>query len=126
MAQVAEIFLIEAPAEAAAGSRVDIRVHIKSNASTWAGIRVGGALEYGVSPWPGITFPNNWANFPPGESYYFEGYFTMPDKKVTIHAYSYYYADGRWHFDDEKTRDIKLAELVPILSEFKITDYRKV
>lgn len=126
MAQVAEILLIESPAEAVAGSRVDIRVHIKNTATVEVGIMVDGALEYGVTPWPGITFPNNWANFPADQSYYFEGYFTMPSAGVKIHAYSYWYGDGSWHPDDEKTKDVELTELVPAFSEFEITDYRKV
>jgi hypothetical protein len=126
MAQVAEIFLIEAPAEAVAGNRVDIRVHIESKASTWAGIKVGGALEYGGYYWSGLVFPNDWANFQPGQSYYFDGYFTMPQENVKVHVYSYYYADGYWLLDDEKTKDIKLAALAPSFSEFKITDYRTV
>lgn len=124
MAQYADIYLIEAPSEAMAGIRVDIRVHIKNLYSAPIGIMVGGALEYGVTPWPGITFPNDRADFPPGESYYFEGYFTMPDSDVTIHAYSYWYGtDGMWHLDDEMTKDVRLSELAPEVTQFEITDY---
>jgi len=127
MAQVAEIIEIVAPSEAVAGSTVTIRVTIKNKASVEAGIMVGGALEYGPTPWPSITFPNDWANFPPGESYYFEGYFTMPDSDVTIHAYSYWYgSDGLWHFDDEKTKDVNLTELAPEVTQFEISNYVKV
>jgi hypothetical protein len=37
----------------------------------------------------------------------------MPDRKVTVHAYSYYYsADGSWHFDDEMTKAVNLAQEV--------------
>jgi len=133
MAQVAEIFLIEAPAEAVAGARVDIRVHIKNKANVTAGIMVGGALENDEIPWPKIIFPNDWANFPPWQEYSFEGYFTMPyyppGKVITIHAYSYYYSDPYWYPDDAKTRDIKIVAEVeppaPTFSAFKITDYRK-
>jgi len=132
MAQVAEIIEIVAPSEAVAGITVTIRVTIKNIASVEAGIMVGGALEYGPTPWPSITFPNDWANFPPGESYYFEGYFTMPDSDVTIHAYSYWY--GRlpgetwdsWHFDNEKTKDVKLTELASDVTQFEISDYVKM
>ena len=124
MAQYADIVKIEAPSEAVAGSRVDIKVHIKNLYSATIGIMVGGALEYGETPWPTIEFPNDHADFPPGETYYFEGYFTMPDSDVTIHAYSYWYgSDGLWHFDDEMTEDVSLAELVPEFSQFEITDY---
>ena len=110
MAQYADIVEIIAPGEAAGGSRVDITVRIKNTYSTAIGIMAGGALEYGVSPWPGITFPDQSANVDDGVTHSFNGYFNMPEKKVTIHAYSYWYgADGYWHFDDEMTRTVNLA-----------------
>ena len=109
-----EIISVEAPASAVAGSLVSVRVTIKNKFSSEIGIMVGGALEYGVSPWPTISFPNDWANFPAGVSYYFDGTFTAPyyppGKEIIIHAYSYYYGgDGSWHFDDEKTKSISLG-----------------
>ena len=113
MAQYADIVEIVAPAEAALGSRVDITVRIKNTYSSAIGIMAGGALEYGVSPWPGISFPEPSANVSGGVTYSFNGYFIMPGKKVTIHAYSYYYgADGSWHFDDEMTRAVDLTQEV--------------
>ena len=112
MAFYADIIEIIAPTEAAQGSRVDITVKIKNTYSSAVGIMVGGALEYGVSPWPSITFPSPSANVNSGITYSFSGYFTMPDKKVTIHAYSYYYgADGYWHFDDEMTKVVNLVSV---------------
>ena len=113
MAQYADIVEIVAPSEAAQGSRVDIAVKVKNTYSSAIGIMVGGALEYGASPWPGITFPSPSANVNAGVTHSFSGYFIMPDKKVTIHAYSYYYgADGSWHYDDEMTRAVNLAQEV--------------
>jgi hypothetical protein len=113
VAQYADIIEIVAPSEAAQGSRVDITVRIKNTYSSAIGIMVGGALEYGITPWPGITFPSPSANVNAGITHSFSGYFTMPDGKVTIHAYSYYYgADGYWHFDDEMTRAVNLAQEV--------------
>jgi len=113
VAQYADIVEIVAPAEAAQGSRVDITVKVKNTYSSAIGIMVGGALEYGVSPWPGISFPEPSANVNAGVTHSFSGHFIMPDKKVTIHAYSYYYgADGSWHFDDEMTRAVNLAQEV--------------
>ena len=117
MAYYADIVEIIAPSEAKPGDRVDITVRIKNTYSSSVGIMAGGALEYGVSPWPGISFPDPSANVDGGAIHSFNGYFTMPDKRVTIHAYSYYYgSDGYWHFDDEMTRTINLAE--EIESEF--------
>ena len=112
MAQYADIVGITAPFEAMQGSRVDITVKIRNLYSTTIGIMAGGALEYGVSPWPGISFPEPSANIAGGATRSFNGYFTMPDKKITIHAYSYYYgSDGYWHFDDEMTRSVDLAQI---------------
>ena len=111
MANYADIIEIIAPAEAPIGSRVDITVRIKNTYSSSVGIMAGGALEYGVSPWPGIRFPDPSTNVAGVTTYSFTGYFTMPEKKATIHAYSYYYgADGSWHFDDEMTKTIDITE----------------
>ncbi|MDD4987214.1 MAG: hypothetical protein PHQ43_15865 [Dehalococcoidales bacterium] len=127
MTQYADIIEIVAPSQAASGSRVDITVKVKNLYSAPIGIMVGGALEYGVSPWPGIIFPSDSANVDGGVTYSFSGYFYMPDKTVTIHAYSYWYgADGYWYFDDEFTKVIKLASLTPQVSEFKIADFTRV
>jgi len=110
VALYAEITEIVAPSSAAAGSRVDIQVKIKNKYTSAIGMMVGGALEYGVSPWLGITFPTSTANVNAGVTCIFSGYFTMPSKGVTIHAYSYWYgADGTWHFDDEKTKNVSLT-----------------
>ncbi len=127
MAQYADIIDIIAPSQAAPGDRVDITVRIRNNYSGAIAIMVGGALEYGVSPWPGISFPENSANVDGGVTYSFNGHFYMPDSRVTIHAYSYWYgADGYWYFDDELTKVINLAALIPQVSEFQIADFSKV
>ena len=127
MAQYAQIVEIVAPSQAVSGERVDITVRIKNTYSAAIGIMVGGALEYGVSPWPGIEFPTNSANVGGGTTYSFSGSFMMPDKRVTVHAYSYWYgADDYWHFDDEMTKAVNLAALAPQVSEFKIADFTKV
>jgi len=109
MAQYTDIVQIIAPAEAVYGGRVDITVRIKNLYSSAIGIMVGGALEYGVSPWPGINFPDDIENVDAGATHSFSGWFTMPNKRVTIHAYSYYYAGGSWYFDDEMTKTVDLV-----------------
>jgi len=127
MAQYAQIVEIVAPSQAIAGERVDITVRVKNLYSAPIGVMVGGGLEYGVSPWPGITFPENNTNVDGGAIQSFNGYFYMPNKAVTIHAYSYWYgADGYWYFDDEKTKNVSLATLTPQVSEFRIADFYKV
>ncbi len=127
MAQYADIIEIVVPAQAAAGDRVDITVRIKNTYSVAIGIMVAGALDYGISPWPDIDFPSNNDNVDGGVTCSFNGSFIMPDSKVTIHAYSYWYgADGYWYFDDEMTKVVNLVTLTPQVSEFKIADFYKV
>jgi hypothetical protein len=127
VAQYAQIVEIVAPSQAMVGERVDITVRVKNTYSAAIGIMVAGALEYGVTPWPGISFPENSANVNGGATHSFSGYFTMPNKAVIIHAYSYWYgADSAWHFDDEKTKSVSLATLSPQISEFKIADFTRV
>ena len=127
MALYADTIEIVAPSQAAPGDPVSITIRVKNLYSAPIGIMVGGALEYGVSPWPGITFPDYYANVDGGAAYSFNGYFYMPDRAVTIHAYSYWYgADGSWHPDDEMTKAVSLAALTPQVSEFKIADFYKV
>jgi len=126
VAQYAEIVEIAAPSRAAAGSRVDITVRIKNIYSSAVGIMAGGALEYGVTPWPGIDFPDNIANVSAGSTHSFYGSFIMPNSDVTIHAYSYYYGtDGYWHFDDEKTKEVGL-ETEAYFSDMEITRFVRV
>ena len=127
MAQYADIVEIVAPSQATPGNTVSITVRIKNTYSDAMGVMVGGALECGVSPWPGIDFPEDYANVSGGATYSFSGSFTMPNSQVTIHAYSYWYgADGYWYFDDEMTKVVNLAALTPQVSEFQIVDFYKV
>ena len=128
MAQYADIIEIVAPSQATTGNRVDITVRVKNTYSGVISIMVGGALEYGETPWPGIDFPDNWANVDGGAISSFSGSFVMPDKRVTIHAYSYWYgSDGYWYFDDEMTKSVEVgAAPQPAISDFRIVDYVKV
>lgn len=122
-----EIVEIVAPSSAVAGDLVFIEAKVKNKYSATIGILVAGALEYGVSPWPSIEFAGDQANVEAGAVQSFSGYFYMPSSDTTIHIYSYYYGtDGTWHFDDEKTKKITVAELVPEVSQFKIADYSVV
>jgi len=104
--QYTEITSIQAPEAAASGSLVQIKVTIKNNYSATIGIMVGGALEYGVTPWPQISYPTSSANVGAGSSKVFTGTFDMPAHDVTIHAYSYYYTTDGYVFDDEKTKKV--------------------
>lgn len=112
---------------AVVGDTVQVSVKIKNNYTLDLSVAVSGALEYGVTPWPGINFPADKLTLPPGWVGLFNGYFTMPDRNVTVHAYSYWYgSDGMYHFDDEMTKLITLTELVPTFSEFAISSFSRV
>jgi hypothetical protein len=113
VAQYADIIEIVAPSQAAQGSRVDITVKIKNIYSAAIGIKVVGVPEYeGLPSGLYIQFPIQSDNVNAGATYSFGGYFTMPDKKVTIHIYSYWFgADNLWHLDDEMTKVVNIAEV---------------
>jgi hypothetical protein len=113
MAQYADIIEIVAPSEAMPSSRVDITIKIKNIYSAAIGIKVVGVPEYeGLPSGLYIQFPVQSDNVNASATYSFSGYFTMPDKKVTIHIYSYWYgADNFWHLDDEMTKVVNLTEV---------------
>jgi len=126
MAYYAEIVHVGVQTEAREGEIVDILVGVKNLYTSTIGILIGGALEYGVTPWPGITFVDTSYNTPAGATHYFSGAFTMPNKEVKVHVYSYYYGvDSGWHFDDEEVRTVKLSALAPEFDALKITDYER-
>lgn len=127
MARYADIVEVVAPSEAQEGQVVNITVKIKNLYSSTIGIMVGGALEYGVSPWSAITFPYNSENVGAGLTISFAGNFIMPDKAVKIHAYSYWYgADGLWHVDDEEVKNVNLAAVTPEFANFAVSSLQKV
>lgn len=128
MALYADIIEIIAPSQAISGNRVDITIKVKNTYSAVISIMVDGSLEYGVTPQPGISLPENWANVDAGIIKAFSGSFTMPDRKVTIHVYSYWYgADGYWYYDDESTRVVDITAVSePSISEFRIADFVKI
>ena len=107
---------------------MDVIIMIKNTYPTTIGIQVVGVPEYvGLPPGLYIDFPENSINVDGGAIHSFNGSFTMPDRAVTIHAYSYWYgADGNWYFDDEMTAYVALAVLTPQVSEFRIADFYKV
>ena len=128
MALYADIIDLASPLQAAAGSRVDFTAVVKNTYSYPIGVKVTAALEYNGGLWTGIVIPQDVANIDAQATYTFSGYFSMPDKTVIIHIYSYWYgADGQWYVDDEMTRVVSLASAgQPSVSEFRITDFIKV
>jgi hypothetical protein len=113
VAQYADIVEIVAPSQIAPGGRVDITVKAKNIYTAAIGIKVVGVPEYeGFPSGLYIQFPVQSDNVNAGVTYTFSGYFMMPDKKVTIHIYSYWYgADNLWHLDDEMTKVVNITEV---------------
>jgi len=123
MAQYADIVEIVAPSQASPGDLVNVTVRIKNLYSGLMGIKVSSIPEYNYS----LEFPYDIANVNPGEIYSFSGSFTMPNRAVNLHTYSYWYgADGNWYQDDEMTEAVNLNVLTPQISGFQIADYIKV
>lgn len=131
MASYTEITEIVAPAEAVVGSKVGIIVRIKNIGSVITTIMAVGVPEYPGLP-PAVYIDGLYpftamVDTLSGWVAEFTGSFIMPSSGVKIHIYSYWYgADGYWHLDNEKTKDVKLTELVPSFSEFSVASFSKV
>jgi len=112
-----EIIDIIAPSSAPAGSTVWVSIWIKN---IWtASVHVAA-----VGIWDTEKRFVDWLDLwiPAGETYSFSGSFTMPNRDVTLHAYSYYEdVDGYWRFDDEAERNVKLAVVWQKLATKTIT-----
>jgi hypothetical protein len=98
------------PTKAYAGQRVGVNITIKNTLSYAITVMAGGAYDYGVTPWPTLSFSTvTIETINGGSSIVFLAYFTMPSVACTVHAYSYYYgSDGAYHFDDEYTKGVSL------------------
>lgn len=100
-----DIVDIVAPSSATAGETVLVTIKIKN---IWtASIHVAAIGIYDTE----VRFID-WLDYwiPAGSTHSFSGSFAMPDRDITIHAYSYYEAeDGGWYFDDEASKDVSVA-----------------
>ncbi len=101
---------IVAPSSAAAGETVPVTIRITNIWDYQFAVYVEGYFD---SEWF-IWSTDFWIY--PGETYQVTGSFVMPNKGVTIAAYSYV-EDGElglpvgWHRDDEVTKGVSLAEV---------------
>ena len=117
-----EIVEILAPESAVADSTVNVAVAIKNTWSATIHVYCVAVLD---SESRFIDWLDAWVN--PGVTHYFNGSFVMPNKDVRINVYSYWEdTDGYVHSDDSMSKDVKLAELAPQVSDFSIADYVKV
>ena len=106
----ADILSVDVPAEANAGDEVVVKVNIKNLYTAVISIKVTGVVLVGGIGWGVVTFPTSGANINPGQTYQFEGYFTMPNENIVLSIVSFWYGgDGQWHSDDVMVKEIKLA-----------------
>lgn len=114
-----EITEIVAPSSAVAGETVPVTIKIRNKYS--ASLHVAAIGTYDT-----LERFIDWLDYwiPAGETLSFSGSFIMPDRGVTIHAYSYYEAeDGNYYYDDEAAKDVSLAEVFAGMISRKELEY---
>lgn len=115
-----DIVEIVAPSSAVAGESVPVTIKIKNIYSSYIHVSAVGVYDSEVRF---IDWLDYW--IPAGSTHSFSGSFTMPDRDVTIHAYSMYEdVDGYWHLDDEAEKDVSLAEVFKGTITKKELDYQ--
>jgi len=117
-----DIVEIVAPASARAGDTVRVVVRVKNIYTGAIYISVTGRVDE-----TSLIFTPSYAVVNPGEVYSFAASFIMPNKTVRVHSWSWYWDGSQWQVvdkgDDYEHKDISLAVLEPVFSEFKIKDY---
>lgn len=116
-----DIIEIVAPSSATAGETVPVTINIRNKYS--ASLHVAAVGIYDTEQ-RFIDWLDYW--IPAGATHSFSGSFIMPDRDVTIHAYSYYEdAEGYWRFDDEAAKDVSLAEVFAGIISRKELEYNE-
>ncbi len=119
---VTDIVKIDAPASAAPGDTIVVYVWVKNLSADEKYIAVTGV--YDSSP---LSWLNDYLSVPPGETAVFRSYgFAMPNKKIRVTAYSFWWDGAQWVYDDTAFVDISLLTLTPQFSNFGIGEYDKV
>lgn len=105
MAQYADITGLNVPSKAAPGDVVSVDITIKNIWTADVQVAAVGVLD---SEQRFIDWLQ--ALISPGASKVFSGSFIMPNRGVTINAYSYWYGtDGSWHSGDAMSKNVSLA-----------------
>lgn len=112
-----EVTEVVVPSSAQVGASVSVQVKIKNTADEALTIMAGGALQYGVTPYPTIVFTDEAEEVAAGGIGSFVGSFVMPDSDVTVHGYSYYYDETEevWIPDDTLTASVTATAASTIL-----------
>ena len=101
-----DIVEIVAPSSARAGQWVDVTIKVKNIWTDYVGVWTAGIYD---SAELFIDF-EDW--IPAGSTHEYMGGFIMPNRDVTIHAYTYYLAEDGYHFDDEAEKAVSLEEVL--------------
>ena len=119
-----DIVNIIARASAKYGDKVDVTVKIKNLASYTIYIAATGHYN-GVD----IAFIPDYAAVGAGETYSFTKSFTMPNKSIRLHVWSWFWIGTDWYQDDYEYVDIALSAPAvpePEFSGFAVSDYSTV
>ncbi|MBA7596435.1 hypothetical protein ES703_03405 [subsurface metagenome] len=98
-----EITEIVAPSSAKAGDWVAVTIKVKNIWTDYVGVWTTGIYDSAEL----IIDFEDW--IPAGSTHEYMGGFIMPDRDVTIHAYTYYLAVDGYRFDDEAEKRVSLA-----------------
>ena len=93
---------IYGPAEAVAGSTVNIEVEVKNLFNGANDIYVDGAVDGTY-----LDFGGYYLTVPAWQVVKFQDSFIMPSKNIILKAISYYYGGGIWNKDDEYSVSIR-------------------
>lgn len=115
-----DVVEIVAPSSAAAGETVLVTVKVKNK---WTGgFRISVAVTYEPGPVRFIGPEDHYVAA--GATRSWSGSFTMPATDVTIWASSSYWGEDQlWHYDDEMSKKVTLAEVVKGTITEKELDY---
>ena len=117
-----EILNMWATAGPLAGDQVNVTAIVKNISSESLYITCTGL--YDDTP---LTFSPDYIWIDPGKNYSFKASFTMPNKDIRLHVWSFYWTGAEWIVDDYVYLDIALGEApLPTKEEFKnleITSY---
>ncbi len=117
---IADIVALNAPSSAPAGETVIIDVSVKNVSTVDQYIAVTAVYDSTSLP-----FQFDYLLVSPGQTVLMRGSFRMPAKSVKITAWSWYWDGSQWIQDDQGTKDIALATVTPLVSDFRIADYYK-
>ncbi|GAJ04968.1 unnamed protein product, partial [marine sediment metagenome] len=107
-----EILNMWATAGPLAGDQVNVTAIVKNISAESLYITCTGL--YDDTP---LTFSPDYTWIDPGKNYTFTASFTMPNKDIRLHVWSYYWTGTEWLWDDYVSLDIALGEAPPPTKE---------